>query len=245
MGSPSTCWNRWLLVACLASLGLPRCYGQSRPNDGPAKSVDRQSEPDVRKTQSASDPTSAANSQPSTKPQRTQPVAQEPVAVEAFVKEHLPQLSTLLNNLKKRTPSEYEKVSRELERSVQRLQSIRRRDEELYAVELEIWKVRHQLQLLAARSAIANAERKAAIGEKLNKFAEQHTKLELKRLQVLRRRAAKQLAQLDKQIEIRKETESELVAKAIRQWENRIKRQQAAARKAKNASKTKPIDKSE
>ena len=152
--------------------------------------------------------------------------------VEAFVRLHQPQLAELLEHLKQRGTKQYTPAVRDLNRAIQRIQNLEKRDAELYAIELELWKIRSQLRLQAAKIAAKPPKNPAAATAGLKKFIEREYQQDLARVSLLRDRAAAQLASFDAQINQRLDTKSELLQKALRSWESKIKKQTPTARKA-------------
>lgn len=71
-----------------------------------------------------------------------------------LVQDELPQLESVLKRLKSDAPNEYAKAIKELGRSARRLNGIRARDEELYRLELNLFRARTGLSLLVARLKI-------------------------------------------------------------------------------------------
>ncbi len=74
----------------------------------------------------------------------------------SFVREHHPELVDLLERLKASNVLEYERAIRDLARTSDRLAGLRAKSPERYALELESWKVKSQIQLLAARASLSN-----------------------------------------------------------------------------------------
>lgn len=68
-----------------------------------------------------------------------------------LARRHLQELLPVLNHLRTHSPQQYEKAIRDLDRSAKKLESIRRRDAELYAISLREWQLRGQIDLLKAR----------------------------------------------------------------------------------------------
>lgn len=78
--------------------------------------------------------------------------AEKEAAVNAFVAEHHPELSELLQRLKgMKNKRPYERAVRELFAASERLANLRKNDVRRYDLELRAWKVKSQIQLLSAR----------------------------------------------------------------------------------------------
>ena len=69
----------------------------------------------------------------------------------AFVQQHQPELARLLDYLRKNQPRQYQRAVRELSRTVERLAQVRDRDPRRYELELQAWKTRSRVDLLAAK----------------------------------------------------------------------------------------------
>ena len=151
----------------------------------------------------------------------------------AFVEANHSKLSSLLKYLKKKRSAEYEQVMRELTRVSQRLENLAKRDTELHAIELDLWKIRSEQRLLAAEIAAKKNANK--LEEQLKTLVEKEYTRNLERLQLQRNRVEKQLAQIKTQIERQQESRSAQVEKSLKQWKNKIARQTAA--KSKSNSK--------
>ncbi len=68
-----------------------------------------------------------------------------------FVKEHHPELVSLLQLLKAMRQKEYEAAIRDIVKARKRLESIVKRDPETHAIELDAWKLQSKIDLLLAR----------------------------------------------------------------------------------------------
>jgi len=155
----------------------------------------------------------------------------------AFVREHHPELVELLERLKASNVAEHEKAIRELARTSDRLSVMRARNPERYALELELWKLKSQIQLLSARASLApnedlTSEIRALIERQLEVRAAQ---LELERSDLAERldrvEAALQTAQADHQSQLDKQLND--VLRGID-----VARQREADRRAKKPATT-------
>lgn len=125
------------------------------------------------------------------------------VDVDAFVAKQLPDLSKVLTHLKEQRKDQYQKVSRDLERSIQRLENLRDRDKKLYEVELQLWKTQSQLQIIAARYSVRppkDEKDEQVITIVIRKLLDRVSDLEIQRLKILRANAVQQLAKYDREI---------------------------------------------
>jgi len=100
------------------------------------------------------------------KRQPENPAGSSAVSVETvnrLVQTHVPELRAILAQLEKSDPQQYNAAIRDLSRSVQRLTVAKRRDADLYEIELLLWKSRTSANLSAARVKVRDtaANRKA------------------------------------------------------------------------------------
>jgi hypothetical protein len=100
-----------------------------------------------------------ATALPEDVPQLTEP--QQQAALE-FVKEHHPQLNTLITRLKKREPAEYHKALDEVHSTLERLQRLQTRDPQRYEVDLKVWKVESRIRLESASRSAQRTHRPAS-----------------------------------------------------------------------------------
>lgn len=70
----------------------------------------------------------------------------------AFVQEHHPELVSLLQSLKSMRQKEYEMAIREIVRTKKRLEMLAKREADLYAMELEAWKLKSKIDLMMAKA---------------------------------------------------------------------------------------------
>ena len=142
-----------------------------------------------------------------------------------FVGQHQPEMLKLLKLLKQKQETRYAQALREIRRSQQRLESLARRDKELYEAELALWRVRSQLRLLAAEMSVADEASRKAFTGRLEDLVKQEIAADTRRLECVRARVVNELAKLDTQIRKREEDNEALVARAVKSWQNRIRKQ--------------------
>jgi hypothetical protein len=135
-----------------------------------------------------------ATALPEDGPQLTEP--QQQAALE-FVKEHHPQLNTLIHRLKTREPGEYHKALDEVHSTRERLQRLQTRDPQRYEVDLKLWKVESRIRLLAARMA---ADQNIALESQLRELLTERSDLRLQQLTLERVRLTERVERLDNQI---------------------------------------------
>jgi hypothetical protein len=78
-------------------------------------------------------------------------------AVMAFVKQHHPELSELLIQLKEGNAQQYEQAVRELFRASERLAQVQERDPQQYELDLKLWQAQSRVQLLSARVKMSDS----------------------------------------------------------------------------------------
>ena len=122
----------------------------------------------------------------------------------AFVGQQHPELTPLLSQLKANKPKEYEAAIRDLFRTSERLAGIQERNPERYALEIENWKLRSQLQLVAARATMPeppgqDAARRAHEAE-LRRLLDQQVDGRVKLLQFDREQLLERADELQSQI---------------------------------------------
>jgi hypothetical protein len=101
--------------------------------------------------------------------------------VRAFVGEHQPELTELLDRLEKRKPADHAAAVADLDETVRALAASRAKDERLYELELRAWQARTRIDLLVARwmadskktRAKLEPDIRAAIGAEIDARAEQ------------------------------------------------------------------------
>ncbi len=76
--------------------------------------------------------------------------------------EYLSELVPVLEHLRKKSPDQYGKAIRDLDRAAKRLESIKRRDVKLFEIALKEWQTRGKVDLLKARLRV---EKKAKANE--------------------------------------------------------------------------------
>jgi hypothetical protein len=150
-----------------------------------------------------------------------------------FVREHHAELVDLLNQLKETKPAEYQTAIRELFQTSERLAQLREQDPQRYDLELEAWKVKSRIQLLAARSTMSGDK---SLEEQLHSALAEQADVRLRQLKLERGRVAERLQKLDKNIDDFQRSES---ADVQRQFE-RLLKQISGSREQIKAAKTVP-----
>ncbi len=134
-------------------------------------------------------------------PQPVAPEAEAEASALAFVREHQPELATVVEALRPMNPAEYRKAIGELAQVARSLGSLRERNPRRYAVALADWKARSRVELLAARLAGSPSEEKLselrlAIEAKVDAEAARH-RLELEQAEAAARKARSALDRLE------------------------------------------------
>src|SRR5690606_35543345 len=114
-----------------------------------------------------------------------------------FVKEHHPQLNTLITRLKKRDPAEYHKALHDVFKTSERLHRLQYRDRPRHDVELKLWKVGSRIRLLAARMA---TDRSPELASQLRELLNERTDLRLQQLTLERERLKNRLERIEGQV---------------------------------------------
>jgi hypothetical protein len=126
--------------------------------------------------------------------------AQQQQSALEFVKEHHPQLNTLINRLKNRDPAEYHKALTDVFRTYERLERMQERDRPRYEVELKLWKVNSRIRLLAARMAADQAaDQSPTLESQLRHLLSERTDLRLQQLALERERLNSRIERIDSQ----------------------------------------------
>lgn len=156
-----------------------------------------------------------------------------------FVELHQPELFQLLTYLRTKNPKQYQEAMRDIGRAALRLIQLRERDEEMYAIELNLWQTRCKLRLLAAEISVLEDPRKKNKAEgQLKQLVELELEQEQSRASLQRQRVARQLERLDTQIQKNEQEKDARVTRALKLWQNRINKQRSDAGKSGSKSKT-------
>ncbi|MFO1062761.1 MAG: hypothetical protein U0892_02655 [Pirellulales bacterium] len=145
-------------------------------------------------------------------------------AVMTFVREHQPDLAKLLEYIKQKRPEDFESAVSEIVRVKARLESVRKRDEELYKLELALWKNDAQLRLLAAELSSVKGKLSDKDRERIKSLLEEGHTLTVHKLEHERVAAQTRLDQLDEQLKKRQANHENIINKGLKQWEGRIDR---------------------
>lgn len=152
----------------------------------------------------------------------------------ALVREHHPELSELLEQLKADNPKQYQQAIAELYGSSLRLSQFKEKDAERYGLELKAWQLDSRARLLAAKLTM---ETRPESEEELRAVLAQREDVRIELLSLERTRAAERLAKLESQLATLREDRPKRVDRAFDQLMRRIANTRP---KAKAAKETKP-----
>jgi translation initiation factor 1 (eIF-1/SUI1) len=111
-----------------------------------------------------------------------------------FVETHQSELGELLRYLKSQLPGDYRQAIQDLDRTQQRLAQTQRRDELRYELELKLWQMQSQAQLLAAKIRTQQSDRES-LTTTLRATLKQAQQV---RIQLMEREQAKLLERVEK-----------------------------------------------
>ena len=181
----------------------------------------------------ADPPKAAKPAQPPLTPER------EAAAI-TFVRQHHAELVDLLNQLKETKPAEYQSAIRELFQTSERLAQLREQDPQRYELELDAWKTKSRIQLLAARSTMSGDH---SLEDQLRSALNEQADIRLRLMKLERDRVSDRLSKLDKGIDQYQQNETTQVQRQFDALMKRItgSREQIKANKsAANGGTTKP-----
>lgn len=145
--------------------------------------------------------------------------------LQAFVLEHQPGVARMLRMLERRVPAGYQRAIESLNRDVQRLQALEKRDPELHELALGRWKVRSSIDLLLAEMALrsdsGSAEKRDAQMAQLRELVQ---KQEDFRRRQLRLELTRTRNRLEQQLHRSETQEVELVDRTLNELMGRVKR---------------------
>jgi len=151
---------------------------------------------------------------------------QERADVQKFVTEHHPELSTLLTQLQKSRPAEYERAIRELVTQTQAILRLKERSPARYESQLTAWKVDSQIRILMARWSRKNdAETEARV----RSLIAERQQLRREQVTAEKQRLSEQLQKLNDQLQDLDQPEPQRVQT---EWEQLSRRAATAAKLA-------------
>lgn len=134
-------------------------------------------------------------------------------AVTKFVERHHPELAALLASLKASHPDEYSRAIHDLFRTSERLAQWHERDVNRYELELQLWRVQSQIDLLTAQLRMNKTD---ALQNHLRRAVEDQLTLRQALIKLERERVAERLKKLDEQLQSLETSRSELVERTVR-----------------------------
>ncbi|MFI4876476.1 MAG: hypothetical protein ACIALR_14095 [Blastopirellula sp. JB062] len=137
-----------ILITCVLLVGVTWLTAYGQKPDKPVKSGKKANAVSIEKS---SDESKAKPRPRSQEVLSDDELAQRETLAFALVRKHHPELESLLRPLQRRKPRQYETAIRDLSRVSERLRQIERRQPERYEAELEIWKSKSRIQLMAAQ----------------------------------------------------------------------------------------------
>jgi hypothetical protein len=124
--------------------------------------------------------------------------AEREVAAMDFVREHHPELSELLGQLKSVNSNEFRRAMLDLARTTERLRGVKDRDPPRYELELRAWQLDSQIRLLTARLTMAD---NPAFIEEMKDLMLQRDRVQRAQQVLERQRLAARLEKLDASLE--------------------------------------------
>lgn len=157
----------------------------------------------------------------------------------SFVRLHQPELANLLQYLKSKRSSDYRDALKEIRRVRERLENLKKKDQELHDVELALWQNSAQLRLWAASISVSSKRLSEADRSKLTQLVTRENELMTRRLTLEKARTEARLEQLNQQLSKRVDQSESIIAKGIKTWESRIERPAGKNKNKTPATETK------
>lgn len=154
-------------------------------------------------------------------------LSEEQTAV-AFIKQHHAELDTLLDILKTTDRSKYNSAIKDVTKVLKRLEGVQKRDEKLYTLEIEGWRIQSKIDLLLAKGMAKDKS-----------FNESDLK------QLLDKRIDNQIQRTNREIELieqRKASLMESIAKLTNNRQSQVDKQYANMLKRLKGDKPKARD---
>jgi hypothetical protein len=181
---------------------------------------DASGKPSMKQAQADSErPSVAAKSPEVSRPTETAKIDES--AVLDFARQEEPQLFELLNYLKAKRPPAFQQALRETSRQQLRLESIKQKDTELYAIEHQLWRIRSKLSFVVAEMSVRKSD---SLDSQLVSLVEELEHTETQRIQLMKLRAQRQLEKWAIQLESRQADSDQIVQKSIDSWRSKIKK---------------------
>jgi len=139
----------------------------------------------------------------------------------AFVRQHHPELATLLEQLKPMRPGEYTRAVTEIAQVSRSLENLRKSNPRRYELGLELWKAKSRAELLAAKLVSAPS---AELESQLRTALEQQLDLEVAQQEVEREQVQARLKQVDATLKRLNENRDKLIDSRLQSLRNKVQR---------------------
>lgn len=167
-------------------------------------------------------------------PQRPPITEQDRTQAQQFVAEHHPELASLLSQLQKSRPAEFERALRELVPQTQAIQRSKERSPARYESQLAAWKVDSQIRVLMARWS---RKQDPETETKVRELIAHRQQLRREQTQAEKQRLTEQLQKLDEQLQNLDQPETQRIQA---EWEQLSRRATTAAKQA-SKQKSNPV----
>lgn len=156
-----------------------------------------------------------------------------------FVQINHPELSAVLEQLKADKPGEYDKAIRELFKTCEQLNRTQDSDPRKYALDLDAWKIKSRIQLLAARASLSADP---ALDTQLKDATNRQSEIRIAQLALQREQMAQKLAKLDEQLAQAEQDRQPQADKQYNTLMRGISKARASAAKKQKKSSSKQDD---
>jgi hypothetical protein len=126
-----------------------------------------------------------------------------------FVKKHLPELLPVLGELKKSSPSQYEREIREIFNDTETLTEMSD-DTQRFELELKIWKTENKAHLLVAKLSTPSAETRKMLEEQIQGMAKELVDFDIKILEARADQLDKELGEVKDEMDKMKENKDKM-----------------------------------
>jgi hypothetical protein len=168
-------------------------------------------------------------------PQRPPISEQDRTEAQQFVAEHHPELASLLSQLQKSRPAEFERALRELVPQTQAIQRSKERSPARYESLLAAWKVDSQIRVLMARWS---RKQDPETETKVRELIAQRQQLRREQTQAEKQRLTEQLQKLDEQLQTLEQPETQRIQA---EWETDLSKGFRGSRTALNRPPLMPL----
>ena len=171
-------------------------------------------------------------------PQRPPVTEQDRTEAQKFVAEHHPELASLLSQLQKSRPAEFERALRELVPQTQAIQRSKERSPARYESQLAAWKVDSQIRVLMARWS---RKQDPETETKVRELIAHRQQLRREQTQAEKQRLTEQLQKIDEQLQNLDQPETQRIQA---EWEQLSRRATTVAKQAAKQKTTPTTTKS-